>query len=302
MAADPEVVKKVGSVLNDRDRTLAERFRALFTLRGTGGQDAIDQISRCLLNDDSSLLKHECGYCLGQMGDSRAVPVLRRVLEDASQETIVRHEAGEALGAIGDASVLPLLQSYRNSSCRELAETCDLAVCRIAWLGQKDAQFVDNNPYTSVDPAPPSCHGDVSRWREELVDLSLGLFERYRAMFALRNSGGPDSVSALVAGFQDPSALFKHEVAYVLGQMQHPAAVEGLEERLRDLSEDPMVRHECAEALGSIATPECLRVLEEFLEDGERIVRESCQVALDMYQYRHSQQFQYADTAIKLMD
>ena len=300
MAATSEVVMEVGSVLNDRDKRLAERFRALFTLRGIGGKDAIDQIGRCLLDDDSSLLKHECGYCLGQMGDSRALPVLKLVLEDTSQETIVRHEAGEALGAIGDTSTLPLLESYQDSPCRELAETCHLAVCKIAWLSQKDSQFVNNNPYASVDPAPPSCHGDLKQWQEELMDVSLSLFDRYRAMFALRNVGGSDSVTALVTGFRDSSALFKHEIAYVLGQMQHPAAIEGLKERLQDPSENPMVRHECAEALGSIATPECLQVLTEFLDDEERVVRESCQVALDMYQYQHSQQFQYADTAVKL--
>ena len=41
--------------------------------------------------------------------------------------------------------------------------------------------------------------------------------------------------------------------AYVLGQMQHPASVEGLKARLQDAEENYMVRHECAEALGSIA-------------------------------------------------
>lgn len=46
-----------------------------------------------------------------------------------------------------------------------------------------------------------------------------------------------------------------------------------------------MVRHEAAEALGSIATPEVLEVLEGFKKDEETVVRESCEVALDMYEY-----------------
>lgn len=33
---------------------------------------------------------------------------------------------------------------------------------------------------------------------------------------------------AIVAGLNDKSALFRHEMAYVLGQMQHPESVEGL--------------------------------------------------------------------------
>ena len=47
-----------------------------------------------------------------------------------------------------------------------------------------------------------------------------------------------------------------------------------------------MVRHEAAEALGGIATPECLPHLQEWArrEDAPRVVRESCVVALDMWE------------------
>lgn len=49
-----------------------------------------------------------------------------------------------------------------------------------------------------------------------------------------------------------------------------------------------MVRHEAAEALGGIATPEVLPYLKEWMirEDSPVVVRESCQVALDMYEVR----------------
>ena len=43
-----------------------------------------------------------------------------------------------------------------------------------------------------------------------LNDKSLPLFERYRAMFALRNIGTPAAVDALASGFNDDSALFKY--------------------------------------------------------------------------------------------
>ena len=63
---------------------------------------------------------------------------------------------------------------------------------------------------------------------------------------------------------------------------------------VRDRGESPMARHECAEALGSIATEECVGVLKEFSGEGaERVVRESCVVALDMIE-NSSEQFQYA--------
>jgi len=58
-----------------------------------------------------------------------------------------------------------------------------------------------------------------------------------------------------------------------------------------------MVRHEAAEALGGIATPEVLPHLKEYVAhpSAPAVVRESCQVALDMYEYENSDQFQYAN-------
>ena len=47
-----------------------------------------------------------------------------------------------------------------------------------------------------------------------------------------------------------------------------------------------MVRHEAAEALGGIATPEVLPHLREWMTrtDSPQAVRESCQVAIDMWE------------------
>lgn len=83
------------------------------------------------------------------------------------------------------------------------------------------------------------------------------------------------------------SALLRHEVAYVLGQIQHPDSVEYLETSLRRPNEHRMVRHESAEALGAIEERwgECETILEQFLNDEDDVVRESCVVALDAADY-----------------
>lgn len=110
-----------------------------------------------------------------------------------------------------------------------------------------------------------------------------------------------DHVSLPVcSGLQCSSALFRHEIAYVLGQMQHPAAVSSLCEALECSTENPMVRHEAAEALGSIGKQECLSVLQRYRSDREPVVKESCEVALDMLEYENSDQFQYADGLARL--
>lgn len=88
-----EKIEKIGNVLNDPNRPLKERFRALFTLKNLGGPIAIQAISKCF-TDESALLKHELAYCLGQMQNPLAIPYLVQVIEDKSQEPMVRHEAG----------------------------------------------------------------------------------------------------------------------------------------------------------------------------------------------------------------
>ncbi|CAJ1060155.1 deoxyhypusine hydroxylase [Xyrichtys novacula] len=302
--ASGEQVAAIGKVLVDPGLNLTQRFRALFTLKNLGGAEAVEWISKAF-SDDSALLKHELAYCLGQMQDRHAIPTLTAVLKDTCQEAMVRHEAGEALGAIGDPTVLDLLKEYSQDPVIEVAETCQLAVRRIEWLqsgGEKqlDDAGADKNPYCSVDPAPPAVRKSVPELRIILLDESLPLFERYRAMFALRNLGNEEAVLALGDGLQCSSALFRHEIGYVLGQMQHPAAVPALQAALERCGENPMVRHEAAEALGSIGKEECLAVLQRFREDTERVVKESCEVALDMLDYENSDQFQYADGLVRL--
>jgi len=117
---DKEKVVVVGNILKDKQRSLADRFRALFTLRNIGGQTAVDCITACF-GDPSALLKHELAYCLGQMQDTYAVPVLVAVLKDVTQEPMVRHEAGMLLIARfyltrdTDMATVPHLSSVQSS-------------------------------------------------------------------------------------------------------------------------------------------------------------------------------------------
>ncbi|XP_055702245.1 deoxyhypusine hydroxylase [Phlebotomus papatasi] len=290
---DPENIRRIGSVLNDKGRPLKERFRALFTLRNIGGPDAIESINQCF-RDDSALLKHELAYCLGQMQDKEAIPILIKVLEDVQQEPMVRHEAAEALGAIGCSEVKPILEKYLKDPVIEVAETCEIALGRLNWIEKKE-ELADENPYSSVDPTPPAASKDVAELKKILMDESASLFNRYRAMFSLRNIRTEESIIALSAGLKGKSALFRHEVAFVLGQLQEPCSIPFLAENLRDTTENEMVRHECAEALGAIATDDCIEILNEYLKDDKRVVKESCEVALDLCEYENSPEFQYAN-------
>ena len=149
--------------------------------------------------------------------------------------------------------------------------------------------------FGSVDPAPPSKSSNIESLRHILCNEEEKMFQRMRALFALRNIGGNDSVESLASGFNSKSALLKHEIAYVLGQMQDKHAIKFLIERLNDLDEDLMVRHEAAEALGAIGDRKAMQVLEKFVDDPEPVISESCEVAIDLLEWVESKKLDYDD-------
>ena len=142
----------------------------------------------------------------------------------------------------------------------------------------------------------------IAELEATLLDAKLPLFKRYRAMFALRDlSSPPDlptavpAVQALAKGFADGSALFRHEIAFVFGQLSHPASIPSLVATLSNAKESSMVRHEAAEALGSLGEEEGVEeILKKFVDDAEQVVRESVIVALDMAEYERSGETEYA--------
>ncbi|KAJ4958235.1 hypothetical protein NE237_025346 [Protea cynaroides] len=295
----PETEKFLCERLLDQNQPISERFRALFSLRnlrGPGPREALVRASR----DPSNLLAHEAAFALGQMQDVDAVPALEGVLEDLSLHPIVRHEATEALGAIGLESNIPLLKkSLVSDPAQEVRETCELALKRIEEQKNIDKiaeiPTVSTSPFLSVDPAKAaSCGSSVGQLREVLLNEEKDMYERYASLFALRNHGGDGAVSAVIDSLAAKSALLRHEVAYVLGQLQNKAAAAALSEILKDANEHPMVRHEAAEALGSIADNTSIALLVEFTKDPEPIVSQSCEVALSMLEFERSgKSFEY---------
>ena len=171
----------------------------------------------------------------------------------------------------------------------------------------------DPVPAFSADrAAPPTAHPRDSSSRDlnetapsdvptralrmTLADESASLWDRYGAMFALRNRGDPSFVAKCLGSVlvRSNSALLKHEACYVLGQIQEKGddgASAALRATLENAREHPMVRHEAAEAIGSIAAEDTRALLLRFRDDQDRIVAESCEVALDIMQSEISGEF-----------
>ena len=146
--------------------------------------------------------------------------------------------------------------------------------------------------YGSIDPAPPATEGTVAHWLNVLQDENLPMFQRMRAVFSLRNERSDEACLALCQGFNSTSALLRHELAYVLGQMQNTVALPTLTERLSDSDEHVMVRHEAAEAMGAIGDQTVIPVLKQYSKDPLPEVSESCIVALDLLAWVSGSEFE----------
>ncbi|KAJ5635642.1 Deoxyhypusine hydroxylase [Penicillium longicatenatum] len=312
-----ETVLTLRKVLVSESEPLARRFRALFSLKHLACLQpatektlpAIQAIAAAFASR-SALLKHELAYCLGQTQNRDSVSYLQHVVKDVEEDAMCRHEAAEALGALGYPESLDLLKKLRDdeNELEIIRETCDIAVDRILWENseEKKAEKLKASDFTSIDPAPPmplqTNEPSIPDLEKTLLDTKLPLFQRYRAMFGLRDLASPPdlptavgAVNALAKGLKDPSALFRHEVAFVFGQLCHPASIPCLTECLGDLQEVGMVRHEAAEALGSLGDEEGVEdTLKKFLNDPEQVVRDSVIVALDMAEFEKSGQVEYA--------
>jgi deoxyhypusine monooxygenase len=267
------------SVLLSNETNIVEKMRALFTLRNIDTDESAIAIEGAL-SHASVLLKHECVYVLGQMVRACSVKKLVSLLENKDEDEIVRHEAAEALGNYESEDHVRVLERFVDDESTPVRESCIVAIEKIR-AHDKNMEVV----FSSRDPAYPLAMQlkDAERY---FTDPTQSLYKRYQIMFHLRNLMTEEAVEILVKGFSDDSALFKHEIAFVLGQMEMAEATTHLIKVLADESQHGMVRHECAEALGAIGTEQAKKALEPFLTSKVDIIRESVEVALDIHSYK----------------
>lgn len=289
---------EVQEILLAEDSPVTARYRALFHARNVAPSPA--EASELLLQSlplqkNSVLLRHEFYYVLGQIGERNATAALRECLHDETEDEIVRHEAAEGLAALGESSLVEELESLATRTSSEvLRHTCELAVAGLRNESSDDPQ--ENKPpvcmcqYTSNDPGKGkvgATEKDVPAAAEALADTTLPLYERYGGMFTLRNVGGSAAVEALTHMLlsDESSVVLRHEVAFVLGQMEDESAVKSLIASLAMSHEHGVVRHESAIALGTVGTEEADEALRMYVNDADQLVAESCEVALQTSAY-----------------
>ncbi|EAK87682.1 protein with 4xEZ_heat domains [Cryptosporidium parvum Iowa II] len=296
--------EKIRELLLSHDTDISSKIRCLFFGRFHGDEESAEMLSKSLDYSESVLFRHEVLYVLGQMGLKSPLTRLYEILADETEHPMVRHEAGEAIAAIGDDESLEIVEKYLNDNSPAVRETCYLAahslrLKREKRLKESNKQDIDTNisninAFNTRDPTPPKSSCEVSHIESlasDLLNEDLQLEKRYAALFALRNiltgiidSNQRKSLSDqydqqidndkvhFIAGeiakameIDKSSAVFRHECAFVLGQIQVISTADTLSRVLSNQSEESMVRHEAAFALGSVGSndPRCSENLEK---------------------------------------
>ena len=260
------------------------RHEIAYALGQMQRKDAVPFLSEVLCDsNENAITRHEAAEALGAIGEPESIELLRKYASDPAQEVadtcslaVARLEAQvfQDKGVCGcerrpqellrleqsqlsqqSSNQASELQSEGQSTLQLNASSASVTCTSEPTGAVTEHEAGSNNLFVTVDPAPAARAAPLAELRARLLDRGLPLFERYRAMFALRDAvpkTGEPAVAALCEGFADDCALFKHEVAFVLGQLEHPASVPSLCAAMESDAEHPMVRHEAAEVRATL--------------------------------------------------
>ncbi|EEA06578.1 PBS lyase HEAT-like repeat family protein [Cryptosporidium muris RN66] len=334
-------LEQVQKLLCTDNTNIATKIRCLFFGRYYSNDEAVNIIIKSLDFSNSILFRHEAAYVLGQIGRNKAVSKLTELLSDINESPIVRHEAGEALAAIGDNSSIKVIEKFLNDPSNVVAETCYLALHSLknkqnkllkdsSKLESDISVSSENNLFNTVDPTLPISIREKSKvdiFSKMLLDISIPLEQRYGALFALRNilanltninnvkyikenniNNNKELINLITNSIcsamemDNSSAIFRHECAFVLGQLQILSSADSLARTIMNENEESIVRHEAAFALGSVGSNDprycdtskykdskeevsrirklAIETLSKYLNDKDIIVVESCIVGL----------------------
>lgn len=101
----------------------------------------------------------------------------------------------------------------------KISETCQIALDRLSWLQKSQSNNSSSTStqthYSTVDPAPPLTSTKIDELKQILLDENRTLFERYQAMFALRNIGTDEAVLAICEGIISKISFFSKNQLHV---------------------------------------------------------------------------------------
>ena len=287
-------------ILRSQKSTLTDKYDAIYHLRSWKCEDALTVLRNtynCL--GKSELLEHEVMYIFGQTISESSLDFLFQILHSADEAPVVRHEAGEALGNYVNFRdrIIPELQKYWDSDISVLRSTVRLAIRKLENYDKAHNNY-DKYLEGTIEPAEPFNEEQLQQYLQSsgktksdlpqiLLDENVEEYIKYRIMYTLRASGDKESVvilSRMLLKVNEPltTPLMRHEVCFIMGQLDEKAKYEevrlAIQENLENPNEDPIVRHEAILAYSQIWGID--DVIKKQREDPAPLVHESAQIVM----------------------
>ncbi|HIH15201.1 MAG: hypothetical protein QT08_C0008G0009 [archaeon GW2011_AR17] len=119
-------------IILDLSKTQEERIQAAFHLENGTDEESIAALAKALETDPSPIVRHECAFSLGETACSSlaGLPLMKAAKEDPN--IFVRHESLLALGTLGEKSFIPFIKEFLHDKDKEIRESAEIALQRIA--------------------------------------------------------------------------------------------------------------------------------------------------------------------------
>lgn len=289
---DPSTLDGLSEVLNDENPLV--RGEAIAAFGKIGGEKAVDTVIHALRSDPDtrvriaaigtlSKIKNDRAVTalieglqeqddsiriaialrLGQIGNTRAVPELARVLNESQNEKLVRR-AAISLGNLGIEALPHLIHfaSHTDSLKRTVAAmglgriNDDRAVSRLTRL------LCDENSFVRIAAAEALRDTDSTIAVPELVEALRREDDRMVGgliIQALETSGDNRAIPSLLEALNSRHINIRASAIVALGQIGDATIVNDLARLLNDESE--FVQQCAIEALANIGTPEALDIV-----------------------------------------
>ena len=109
------------------------RTRSICILADIGGEQAVETISKALVEDGDDLVRHEAAFSLGQLGFTSSIKTLSYAVEN-DQSIFVRHEAAVALGVIGSEAARLVLVTALSDPSEEVKKSANVALANLDYI------------------------------------------------------------------------------------------------------------------------------------------------------------------------
>jgi len=261
------------------------RIKGMEELAEMKSRRAVEPLMELLERDSESLVRSNAAEALGDIGDERAVGLLRRKL--TTGEGAVPYESCMALGSIGGEEARnALAELLRTSSSPEVRSHAIWALERI---GTEEAASVIRGAMrdssSSVRGSAVEALGNIGD-SECIPDLQAALRDsdhnvRRDAASALGKIGGEESIGVLSQALRDNDRYVRLAAGTAMERIGGQNAVNALKEALGDDSEE--VRLQALTSLGNIKTESARKAVEAGLgDDSERIRTQAAHVLGEM--------------------